>query len=126
MRASVEWVSHGQSRGISARPPLASDGCAHRRSSTLVVIVRRWSRGGQPRIVEASTIFRVGWQRRATGVRSVCADLLDRDAELDALERGLSAIGSGAGRVVVVGGPAGIGKSSLLGARRALRPARAG
>ena len=32
------------------------------------------------------------------------------------LERGLSAFGSGAGRVVVVEGPAGIGKSSLLGA----------
>ena len=42
--------------------------------------------------------------------------LLDRDAELDALERRLTAIRSGAGRVVVVEGPAGIGKSSLLGA----------
>jgi DNA-binding NarL/FixJ family response regulator len=42
--------------------------------------------------------------------------LLDRDAELDALDRQLSAIGSGSGRVVVVEGPAGIGKSSLLDA----------
>jgi len=42
--------------------------------------------------------------------------LLDRDAELGALERRLSAIGAGEGRVVVVEGPAGIGKSSLLGA----------
>ena len=42
--------------------------------------------------------------------------LLDRDAELDVLERQLIAIGAGAGRVVVVEGPAGIGKSSLLGA----------
>ena len=42
--------------------------------------------------------------------------LLDRDVELEALERGLKPIRSGAGRVVVVEGPAGIGKSSLLGA----------
>ena len=42
--------------------------------------------------------------------------LLDRDVELAALERQLAAIRSGAGRVVVVEGPAGIGKSSLLGA----------
>jgi DNA-binding CsgD family transcriptional regulator len=46
----------------------------------------------------------------------VNAPLLDRHAELDVLERRLTAIGSGAGRVVVVEGPAGIGKSSLLGA----------
>ena len=42
--------------------------------------------------------------------------LLDRDAELGALERRLGAIRSGEGRVVVVEGPAGIGKSSLLAA----------
>ena len=42
--------------------------------------------------------------------------LLDRDAELDALDRRLTAIGSGSGRVVVVEGAAGIGKSSLLDA----------
>jgi DNA-binding NarL/FixJ family response regulator len=42
--------------------------------------------------------------------------LLDRDAELAVLERQLAAIRSGGGRVVVVDGPAGIGKSSLLDA----------
>ena len=42
--------------------------------------------------------------------------LLDRDAELGALERRLSAIRAGEGRVVVIEGPAGIGKSSLLAA----------
>jgi DNA-binding CsgD family transcriptional regulator len=40
--------------------------------------------------------------------------LLDRDAELEALERQLRDVRAGAGRVVVVEGPAGIGKSSLL------------
>ena len=73
---------------------------------------------GRLRIVEASTIFsdRAG-AADAGGVRSVYAHLLlDRDAELGALERGLSAIRSGEGRVVVIEGPAGIGKSSLLAA----------
>jgi hypothetical protein len=42
--------------------------------------------------------------------------LLDRDVELGALERRLGAVRSGEGRVVVVEGPAGIGKSSLLAA----------
>jgi DNA-binding CsgD family transcriptional regulator len=42
--------------------------------------------------------------------------LLDRDVELAALERQLAAIRSGAGRVVAVEGPAGIGKSSLVAA----------
>ena len=40
--------------------------------------------------------------------------LLDRDAELEALERQLRDVRAGAGQVVVVEGPAGIGKSSLL------------
>lgn len=42
--------------------------------------------------------------------------LLDRDRELATLTRHLTAIRAGAGRVVVVEGPAGIGKSSLLAA----------
>ena len=42
--------------------------------------------------------------------------LLDRDAELAALERQLAAVRAGSGRVIVVEGPAGIGKSSLLAA----------
>ena len=44
------------------------------------------------------------------------AVLLDRDRELEALNRHLASIKAGAGRVVVVEGPAGIGKSSLLAA----------
>ena len=68
--------------------------------------------------MEGSTIFfsqlasptrpAYGWRVRGL--------LLDRDAELGALEHRLSAIGAGEGRVVVVEGPAGIGKSSLLAA----------
>ena len=42
--------------------------------------------------------------------------LLDRDAELATLSRRLASIRAGDGRVVVVEGPAGIGKSSLLAA----------
>jgi DNA-binding CsgD family transcriptional regulator len=42
--------------------------------------------------------------------------LLDRDAELTALARQLAAVREGAGRLLVVEGPAGIGKSSLLAA----------
>src|SRR6516164_2548316 len=45
----------------------------------------------------------------------VRSELLDRDAELRALTRQVAAVRDGAGRVVVVDGPAGIGKSSLLG-----------
>jgi len=44
----------------------------------------------------------------------VRTELLDRDAELRALTRQVAAVRDGAGRVVVVDGPAGIGKSSLL------------
>src|SRR5262252_4145542 len=44
----------------------------------------------------------------------VRTELLDRDAELRALTRQVAAVRGGAGRVVVVDGPAGIGKSSLL------------
>ena len=40
--------------------------------------------------------------------------LLDRDAELAELARRLDVAGAGAGRVIVVEGPAGIGKSTLL------------
>ena len=70
------------------------------------------------RIVEASTVF---WDELAPPTRRAycrCVRnlLLDRDAELGALEHRLSAIRSGEGRVVVVEGPAGIGKSSLLAA----------
>ena len=73
---------------------------------------------GRPRIVEGSTIFfsqLASPTRPAYGWR-VRGMLLDRDAELGALEHRLSAIGAGEGRVVVVEGPAGIGKSSLLAA----------
>ena len=49
--------------------------------------------------------------------------LLDRDAELGALARHVALVRAGAGRVVVIEGPAGIGKSSLLAA--AARSARA-
>jgi DNA-binding NarL/FixJ family response regulator len=44
------------------------------------------------------------------------AVLLDRDAELAALADRLAQVGAGTGRVIVVEGPAGIGKSSLLAA----------
>jgi DNA-binding NarL/FixJ family response regulator len=40
--------------------------------------------------------------------------LLQRDAEMAALDRQLAEVRAGAGRVIVVEGPAGIGKSSLL------------
>jgi DNA-binding CsgD family transcriptional regulator len=42
--------------------------------------------------------------------------LLDRDAELRALTRQVAAVRAGAGRVMAVDGPAGIGKTSLLAA----------
>ena len=40
--------------------------------------------------------------------------LLQRDAEMSSLVRQLAEVRAGAGRVIVVEGPAGIGKSSLL------------
>ena len=88
-------------------------------SSVVVVIVPSMLATPAPAcIVEASTIFgaRLAAPLYAAYGRCVTELLLDRDAELDVLERRLTAIGSGAGRVVVVEGPAGIGKSSLLGA----------
>lgn len=49
-------------------------------------------------------------------MKGVSTGLLDRDRELATLTRHLTSIRAGAGRVVVVEGPAGIGKSSLLAA----------
>ncbi|HZB77041.1 MAG TPA: AAA family ATPase, partial [Solirubrobacteraceae bacterium] len=40
--------------------------------------------------------------------------LLERDAELAALDAAVAAAAAGSGRLVVIGGPAGIGKSGLL------------
>ena len=45
--------------------------------------------------------------------------LLERDLELATIQELLGAVGAGAGRVLVIEGPAGIGKSSLLSAARA-------
>src|SRR5690348_11000877 len=44
--------------------------------------------------------------------------LLERAAELDALDGALASVREGAGRLVVIEGPAGIGKSRLLAAAR--------
>jgi DNA-binding NarL/FixJ family response regulator len=76
-------------------------------------------------IVEASTIFRAA--PGLGGVREVrCGAmgvLLDRDAELGELGRRIESARRGSGRVIVIEGPAGIGKSTLLAA--AGRAARA-
>src|SRR6476661_7148572 len=45
--------------------------------------------------------------------------LLERNAELTSVEEGLAAAAAGRGRVLVVEGPAGIGKTRLLDATRA-------
>ena len=50
--------------------------------------------------------------------------LLDRDDELAALGRQLQAVRAGTGQVMVVEGPAGIGKSSLLAAAAGVAEAR--
>ena len=57
----------------------------------------------------------------AGGVRGVSetAVLLEREAVLDEVERGLVAARTGAGRLVLIRGPAGIGKSAVLAAVRA-------
>jgi DNA-binding NarL/FixJ family response regulator len=75
-------------------------------------------RGG--RIVEGTTRFvpsRVLPPDLAKTYRQgVARVLLQRDAELSALGRQLVAVRAGSGRVIIVDGPAGIGKSSLLAA----------
>jgi hypothetical protein len=55
-------------------------------------------------------------RRRATYGRGMRDALLDRDAELAALADRLEQVRAGTGRVIVVEGAAGIGKSSLLAA----------
>src|SRR5512132_636142 len=53
------------------------------------------------------------------------ADLLEREAELAAIEEGLDAAAGGTGAVLALEGPAGIGKSRLLAAARERAQARA-
>src|SRR5262245_33985565 len=45
--------------------------------------------------------------------------LVEREAELTAIDDGLAAVATGAGTALIVEGPAGIGKTVLLGAARA-------
>ena len=82
--------------------------------------------GDRVRIVDATTIFRdAAWRRRRlSGVGSMRDVLLDRDAELGELGRRLAQARAGSGRVIVVEGPAGIGKSTLLAAAAPDRRAR--
>ena len=53
---------------------------------------------------------------------SARADLVERDRELGALDAALAGVAGGSGRVIVVEGPAGIGKSVLLDAARSAAP----
>lgn len=53
---------------------------------------------------------------------AVAAELVEREGEITALDAALESIASGAGRVVVVEGPAGIGKSALLDRAREEAP----
>ena len=55
---------------------------------------------------------------------AVAGDLLEREDELAAADRALDRVASGAGAVLVVRGPAGIGKSELLAAVEAAAQAR--
>jgi predicted ATPase len=48
--------------------------------------------------------------------------LLERENELEALRRAVADAREGAGRVVLVEGPAGVGKSRLLASARTSRP----
>ena len=47
-------------------------------------------------------------------------ELLERSGELDAIRAGAESVAAGEGRVLVVEGPAGIGKTALIAAARAL------
>jgi DNA-binding CsgD family transcriptional regulator len=70
--------------------------------------------GDRVGIVETSTIF-LRAHRKRRRVEAV-AVLLDRDGELTELGTRLAEARAGSGRVIVVEGPAGIGKSTLLAA----------
>lgn len=50
----------------------------------------------------------------ARGADTVAPVLLERDGELDAIERVLAAADDGAGAVLVVAAQAGLGKTALL------------
>ena len=56
------------------------------------------------------------WQRCGVGAAPATTALLERDGELDRLAAALADAGSGRGRVVFVGGEAGIGKTALVSA----------
>src|SRR3954453_12676329 len=80
----------------------------------MIVMGSRLGPARRKRIVVSSTRLR-GRRVTAYGQR-MARVLLRRDAEMTALSRQVDAVRAGSGRVIVVAGPAGIGKSSLLAA----------
>ena len=83
-----------------------------------VIVTAIVAAADRARIVGATTIFRrVRWRRPGPRRRvDVMAVLLDRDAELTELNRRIAVAGTGSGGVVLIEGPAGISKSTLLAA----------
>src|SRR5688572_10957501 len=51
--------------------------------------------------------------------RMTAAQLFERDTELEAIAQAFADVGAGAGRLVVVDGPAGVGKTALMDTARA-------
>src|SRR4051812_24173527 len=84
----------------------------------MVVMPKGWRSGGARGSWRAPRGFPTtgAWSFAAARntLVAVAPPLLDREAETSALERHLASVRAGAGCTVLVDGPAGIGKSSLL------------
>ena len=61
---------------------------------------------------------RLGYARGVMGISGSAAVLVERDAELEMLHRALAAARAGSGSLLLIAGPPGIGKTSLLAAAR--------
>lgn len=120
----IEFEGEDDGRGFDHRRIVAAGTPAPRRGVTLGFALRHPGVIGAPaRAVGSRGDLGAGGLPSGGGA-GVPDELWERDSELAALAAAVEAAARGTGRLVLIEGPAGIGKSRLLGVARALAAER--